>query len=230
MNRLASGASPFSTFFQVAPRLIEVAGHMRPTWHLPSLAALHPAFLQEHGIQGLIWDVDGTLTGDRRPALEPEAREPFCTLIAAPDLRHVILSNASEERFTELGTVFPEIPILRGYLLGEERLFRRLQGEQDSWSPQELTDRLAAGARMIRKPSADLVAYAVESLGLDRAAVAMVGDQYLTDVAGANLGGIRSIKVPTLAGHTFRPSVKLSHRLEAMLYRLRHGREETVPS
>jgi hypothetical protein len=42
-------------------------------------------------------------------------------------------------------------------------------------------------------------------------------------VAGANLGGVRSIKVPTLARETFRPAVRLSQVLERGLYALLHG-------
>jgi len=53
--------------------------------------------------------------------------------------------------------------------------------------------------------------------------VAMVGDQYLTDVAGANLGGVRSIKLPTLAPGTFRRSVRLGQVVEILLYALVHG-------
>jgi predicted HAD superfamily phosphohydrolase YqeG len=51
----------------------------------------------------------------------------------------------------------------------------------------------------------------------------MIGDQYLTDVAGANLGGVRSIKLPTLARETFRPSVRFSQSLERGLYTVLYG-------
>jgi predicted HAD superfamily phosphohydrolase YqeG len=50
--------------------------------------------------------------------------------------------------------------------------------------------------------------------------VALVGDQYLTDVATANLAGIRSIKVPTLGRASFPPSVRLLQRVDEWLYRL----------
>ncbi|MBI4421449.1 MAG: hypothetical protein HY560_11550, partial [Gemmatimonadetes bacterium] len=118
MRSLKTGASVLATFLQVMPRLPQVLRRMRPTWHLPSLAAVEPAFLAGHGIRGLIWDVDGTLTGDRRASLEPGAEGPFRALLARPELSHVILSNASEERYRELGTMFPEVAVLRGYRLG----------------------------------------------------------------------------------------------------------------
>jgi len=51
----------------------------------------------------------------------------------------------------------------------------------------------------------------------------MVGDLYLTDVAGANLGGICSIKLPTLAPGTFRRSVRLGQVVETFVYALVHG-------
>ena len=145
-------------------------------------------------MHGLIWDVDGTLTGDRQAVLVREAERPFRALLARAGLRHVVLSNAGETRYQELGRLFPELPILRAYTLGADVLYRRLQGAADSWTGEELARRLAEGARVIRKPSAALVAYAVRELGVPAGQVVMVGDQYLTDVAGASLGGVRSVK------------------------------------
>ncbi len=197
---------------------------MRPTWHLPALADLDADFLAANGVRALVWDVDGTLTGDRRAVLEREAEAPFRALLAQPGLRHAILSNAGEERYRQLGTMFPAVPVLRAYTLGDEVLYRRLLGTDDTWTRDELEARLAGGARVIRKPSAVLVDYAVRELNVDKSGVVMVGDQYLTDIAGANLGGVRSVKLPTLARDSFRTAVKVSQRLERALYRALHGR------
>ena len=65
--------------------------------------------------------------------------------------------------------------------------------------------------------------YALRELACTKDEAVMIGDQYLTDVAGANLGGVRSIKVPTLAGETFRPAVRFSQALERGLYAVLHG-------
>jgi len=222
-GRLATGASAFSTFVQVAPRLVSLVGRMRPTWSVRSLAEVTPVFLRERGVTGLIWDVDGTLTGDRRRDLIPRSEGPFRALLAEPGLRHAILSNASEERFLELAGMFPTVPLVRGYALRGEMLFRRIEGGVDSWTREELAARLADGAHVIRKPSAELVDEAVRALGRPRGEVAMVGDQYLTDVAGANLGGVRSIKLPTLAPGTFRRSVRLGQLAEELLFAVAHG-------
>jgi len=220
---LATGNSAFATFFQVVTRLPTVTRQMQPTWHLPNLAVVDAAFLAKHGIKGMIWDVDGTLTGDRRPGLAPEAEAAFRSLMAS-GVQHVVLSNAGEERFTQLGSMFPMMPILRAYTRGEQVLYRILRGTSDSWSREELDRQLAAGAAVIRKPNAVLVDYAAQELGLAKSEIVMIGDQYITDVAGANLGGVRSIKLPTLARETFRPSVKLSQRFELLLYGLLYGR------
>ncbi len=220
---LATGASAFTTFVQVAPRLASLVGRMRPTWRVRSLAEVTPGFLRERGIQGLVWDVDGTLTGDRRRELLPESEGPFRTLVAEPSLRHVILSNASEERFLELAGMFPTLPLLRGYALRGEFLFRKIANGTDCWTPEELAARLAAGAHVVRKPSAELVDVAVRELALPKSEVAMIGDQYLTDVAGASLGGVRSIKLPTLAPGTFRRSVRAGQIAETVLYAVAHG-------
>jgi HAD superfamily phosphatase (TIGR01668 family) len=223
VRSVRTGASSFSTFLQVAPRIPSLLARMRPTWHVPALAAVTPAFLRSHGLRGMIWDVDGTLTGDRQADLAPESAGPFQGLLATEGLRHVVLSNAGEARYRQLGTMFPTVPILRGYTLGPELLLRRLVGTQDSWTDEELERRLSAGARVVRKPSAALVDYAVRELGCDKGEVVMIGDQYLTDVAGANLGGVRAIKLPTLAPETFRPVVRLSQRIETVLFGLLHG-------
>ncbi len=222
-GRLATGASAFTTFVQVLPRLPSLVARMRPTWRVGSLAEVTPAFLRERGISGLVWDVDGTLTGDRRRDLLPGSEGPFRALLAEPSLAHVILSNASEERFLELAGMFPTVPLLRGYALRGEFLFRKIAGGTDCWTADELAARLAAGAHVVRKPSAELVEVAVRELARTKDEVAMVGDQYLTDVAGANLGGIRSIKLPTQAPGTFRLSVRVGQRLEGGLFAVVHG-------
>lgn len=227
MSGLATGASAFTTFVQVAPRLVSLVGRMRPTWHAASLAEVTPACLRARGVRGMIWDIDGTLTGDRQREVRPEAADAFAALREDPGLRHVILSNASEPRYRELGELFPGLPILRAYALRGELLFRRVLGTTDSWTAEDLAARFAAGAHVVRKPSAELVAYAVRELGCAADEVVMIGDQYLTDVAGANLGGVRSIKLPTLAPETFRRTVRLGQVVEGLLYLVAHGGART---
>jgi predicted HAD superfamily phosphohydrolase YqeG len=220
VSRIATGDSAIATFVQSAPRLLSLLHQMRPTWRLGALTDLDAAFVERHGIGGIVWDVDGTLTGDRHHALMPEAEAPFRALAGHEGLRHVVLSNAGETRYSELGRMFPRIPILRAYRLGDAVLFRRVFEGTDSWTADELAAHLAAGARVIRKPSAVLVEYAVRELAMAKERVLMVGDQFLTDVAGANLGGVRSVKLPTIAPRSFRRSVRLSQRIESLLYAL----------
>lgn len=223
MSRLASRDSAWGTLGQSLGRLPLLLRHMKPTWFLESVAALDPAFLARHGITGLIWDIDGTLTAYHRTDLLPEAVAPFAALRAVPGLRHAILSNAPEWRFRELGGMFPDIPVIRGYQLDGSILGRRLLGGTDSWSPGELASRQAAGAVPLRKPNPELIRLALAELGEPASRVVMVGDQHLTDVAGASLAGVRSIKLPNPARATFPLSIRISQRLEAALYLLRHG-------
>ncbi len=226
-SSLATGSSSLSTFVQVVPRLPTLLRHLRPTWHLRSLAALDERFLEAHGIRGLIWDVDGTLTGDRGRLL-PESAELFRGLLARAGLKHVVLSNSGEERFRQLGDIFPTVPLVRGYALGKSVLYRRRLGAADSWTEAELEQRLGEGARMIRKPSAELVDYAIRELECRKDEAVMIGDQYFTDVAGANLAGVRSVKLPTLAKRSFRIPVRLSHGLEWLIYAALYGRPRWV--
>ena len=220
MTARAGGGSAFTTLVQLAPRLFSVLSSMRPTWQLASLDALDQGFVAAQGIEGLIWDVDGTLTGDRCAALEPVAERPFRALLSLGGVRHVILSNASESRYRQLAELFPEVPVLRAYRHGGEVLYRRRRLDRDSWIPDDGAARVARGARAIRKPSAILVEYAVRELGCRREAVVMIGDQYLTDVAGANLAGVRSVKLPTLAPASFSRTARAAQGVERLLYRL----------
>ena len=221
MTRLARRESPLGTLAQSIGRVPELIRSMEPTWFLASVAELDEAFVLRHGVAGLIWDIDGTLTAYHCTELLPEVAAAFAALRDLPGLRHVILSNAPEWRFKQLAAMFPTIPVLRGYRVGTDVLGRRLLGETDSWTVEEREARIAAGAVPLRKPSAELVRVAVAELGCPPGRAVMVGDQHLTDVAGANLAGVRSIKVPNPAPETFPLSIRVSQRLEALLYRLR---------
>ena len=78
--------------------------------------------------------------------------------------------------------------------------------------------RPAGTLRPLRKPDPRLIGFALEALEIeDRWSVAMVGDQYLTDIAAANLAGIRSIKVPTLGWDTSPLAVRVLQRLDSAL-------------
>lgn len=220
MSRIRAGDSPLSTFMQSIGRLPLLLRHMQPTWFMESLAELDAGFVQRHGIAGLIWDVDGTLTAYHETTLLAPAAAQFEALQAVVGLRHAILSNAPERRFQELSGMFPTIPVLRGYLLDGEVHARRLLGGADSWAPGELETLMAAGAMVLRKPDPRLVDLAVAELGGDAAGVVMVGDQHLTDVAGASLAGVRSIKLRNPARESFPISIRFTQRFEAMAYRL----------
>lgn len=222
MKRLAARQSPLGTIAQTLPRLGAVLRNLRPTWHMRALRTLDAAFLAQHQIRGLIWDVDGTLTRFHDSALAEEAAS-FRDLIANPATRHTILSNAGEERFRELGRIFPEVPVLKGYRCDGQVAIRRLHHGHDSWTSAELTDRLAAGAIPVRKPDGELVLAATRELGWDPRDAVMVGDQYLTDIAGANLAGVRSIKLPAIGPETLPPSIRVGQFVENLAYRLLHG-------
>ncbi len=226
MSRIRAGDSPLSTFTQSIGRLPLLLRHMEPTWFMESLAELDAGFVQRHGITGLIWDVDGTLTAYHETTLLASVTEPFDALRANAGLRHAILSNAPERRFQELSRMFPTIPVLRGYLLDGDVRGRRLLGGADSWAPGELDARMAAGAMVLRKPDPRLVDLAVAELGGDPSGIVMVGDQHLTDVAGASLAGVRSIKLRNPARTSFPLSIRFTQRFEAAAYRLLGRRRE----
>ena len=81
-----------------------------------------------------------------------------------------------------------------------------------------------AGLDPVRKPDPELLRAAVAALELPGSAVVMVGDQYFTDIAGAGLAGIRSIKVPTIGRESFPTGMRVGHVVERLAYRIFHGK------
>ena len=205
------------TVRQSLPVAWRVARRMAPTYELGAAADLNAGFLREHGILGLLWDVDGTLTHYHAARLAPEA-EPVRALFATDGLRHAILSNCDEVRYAELGRIFPDLPILKLYELAGGTIGRRLERGTESWFPAGTGDGThsppADELVALRKPDPRIIRFAVEQLGVPAASVLMVGDQYWTDVAGAGLAGIRSAKVPTAGRSTFPPALRAFQTIE----------------
>jgi len=207
------------------PRLPAILRRLRPTYHLPDGGAVDEAFLRREGIRGVIWDVDGTLMSYHALEIAPTLRSHLEPLLGSSDIRHVILSNCGEARFRTLGTIFPNLPVVRAYTTPAGPVFRHLLRGRDTHSEAELRALLATGARHIRKPHRLPVEYAIRLMdGVDRGSALMVGDQYFTDVASANLAGVRSAKVPTLAPETFPKAIRATQHLEALAYHLFYRR------
>jgi predicted HAD superfamily phosphohydrolase YqeG len=73
----------------------------------------------------------------------------------------------------------------------------------------------------VRKPDAALIDAAIDELqAAPRSAVFMVGDQYFTDIAGANLAGIASVKVRTVHPESFPIAVRCLQQVERALFRV----------
>jgi hypothetical protein len=214
---LAEKAGWLQTLRQTAPEALGLARKLDPTYEVPGVTSIDAAFLEERGIRGLIWDVDGTLTPYHAPRPPQEISLHLERLRAIPWLRQVILSNCGDERFRELGRIFPAMEVLKVYRQGSHRVHRALLGDAEWWQGGEDGRQ---GLTAIRKPSADLVAFAVERLGVEASQAAMVGDQYWTDVAGANLAGVRSVKVQTLAPESFPASIRFFQGVESVVRRV----------
>lgn len=213
-----------ATVRQSLPRLLQVLRHMRPTFRAAGVAGISPEFVRDNGIELMLWDVDGTLGPWHCQTPDPETARALAVLTRLPGVRHVILSNCGDSRWQELSMLFPEVPVLKGYEAPGGVVGRQLLGGSESWVGDDRPLPAASDLRAIRKPSAELVqlALTVARCGNPEGAV-MVGDQYLTDVAGAGMAGIRSIKVPTIERASFPLAVRVLQRVEELLYRLRHG-------
>lgn len=215
-----------TTVRQVLPRLTAVARRMQPRWHMATLNELTPAFLEEHGVRLLIWDVDGTLMPWHGTEVAPALRAGWERLRAVPDCKHLILSNCGDERFLELGQVFPDVPVVKGYSTPDGPAGRRILGGEVTWTDGGDRDPLTdSRITTIRKPDARLLGFALQFAGdVPAEAALMVGDQYFTDIAGANEGGVPTLKVRTWERGSFPAPVACMQRLETVLYRIRHGR------
>lgn len=208
-----------ATILQTMPRLPRVLRSLRPTWSLASVSAIDADFLVSVGISALIWDVDGTLTHHHACKLAPGTVAHFQRLTAAPGLAHVILSNCGESRMAELATLFPDIPVVKGYRTSSGPVGRVRKGNAEVWKGApvgELTP--------LRKPDPALIEMALEVLDVrDRESVAIVGDQHLTDIAAANLAGIRSIKVPTVGRDSCPPVVRALQGVDSFCFSVTEG-------
>jgi predicted HAD superfamily phosphohydrolase YqeG len=227
-SRMSDRTGWITTVLQAVPRLFELVRHLRPTMHVAAVTALDEQFLATHSVSAILWDVDGTLMPHHDRAVAPEVRAILQGF--GRRVPQAILSNCDDERLLELGVLFAELPVLKGYRL-ETGTFalRRLHEGRDEWWVRDGSggQRLPAPpsrALPIRKPSAALVERAIEWMGADRERVVMIGDQYFTDIAGANLAGIRSVKVETLAPTSFPFAVRAFQAIESVVYRLIYGR------
>ena len=209
-----------ATLRQSIPRIRLVLTHLAPTYQLETVAQINEAFLERNEIRAVLWDVDGTIMSYHGDGVDPEFPHIRAMFREGP-ARHGILSNCDETRFDELGRIFPEVPVLRGYSTPHESIFRyRLDGI-DTHTQEDIEHLLSNGGKQIRKPSGELIEYCMEVMEeKDPRAVLMVGDQYFTDIASANLAGARSAKVQTFRRDTFPRSIRTSQRLETLVYRL----------
>jgi predicted HAD superfamily phosphohydrolase YqeG len=218
VNPLSARQSPLGTIAQSLPRIRAILGNLRPTWHIRGATDISAATLRADGIELVVWDVDGTLTlfHDRHVA------GPF-PILSAPGLRHAILSNADERRYEELGEIFPTIPVCKGYRIDGALRLRVLHAGKDSFDAATRRRIGEPTVVPVRKPDGPLLLEVARVCATDPSAVVMVGDQYFTDIAGANLAGVRSIKVDAIGWERLPWGIRFGQRVEQLCYRLLHG-------
>jgi predicted HAD superfamily phosphohydrolase YqeG len=187
------------TVLHAAGQLPQLLTALDPMEELPGVAAITPAFLREKRIAGIIWDLDGTLTSHGASEIHPGVHAHVMRLLQIGELHDVVLSNARSQRLRALSACLPGIPFIKGYQAGSNLAFRIFQDGKDSW-----TDGVKREAAAVRKPDQRLVEFAIAQTGVtDRDRIALVGDQYITDIAPANLASLLSVKVPTLEPASF---------------------------
>lgn len=226
---MAAPSDWITTTRQALPRFFKLVSKLKPTFHLPDMTAVDQGFVEAHRVAALLWDVDGTLMPHHEMGVAPEFQATLKNLEAR--IPQAILSNCGEARFNELGRIFPELPVLKAYKTGNGRVVLRvLERGVEHWSESAGTERRAVEKPSepltpVKKPSAELIEFALDHLGAPaRERTFMVGDQYFTDIAGANLAGIGSIKVPTFKPESFPFPVRSFQMFERAVYRLMHPR------
>lgn len=203
--------------------IVDILGDLRPTFSMKNAAAVTAEFLETHGIEGVIWDVDGTLMNYHDTDIAVEFRDQIRALFEKGPCRHGILSNCDETRYPQLGEMFPEIPVLRGYTSPTGPILRVLEQGRDSHSADDLKRILRQG-KVLRKPSGKLIELAMGHMNVaDKAKMMMIGDQYLTDIASGNMGGILTARVPAYGRHSFPFAIRVSQRMEQALFAVRHA-------
>ena len=207
------------------PAALASGGEASADFHLRDITEIDRDFVARHAISALLWDVDGTLMPHHHRLIAPEMEAILASLQGY--LPQAILSNCGETRFLELGQIFTGLPVLKGYRVDGRLVIPRLERGRDLWKMDRSTiPRPAGSMETLRKPSGELLELVLDELELEgdqRQLALMVGDQHLTDVAGANLARIRSAKVATIAPTSFPLPIRCFQLFERGLYRIMRG-------
>ncbi|MBT4539976.1 HAD hydrolase-like protein [Candidatus Woesearchaeota archaeon] len=230
---------------------IVLSEHLLADKYVSSINEVTPEFLEEQGIEAIIWDVDGTLMGYHGTEVDHSVRKAYEALIG---FKQAILSNSGEGRFRQLGFILDNIPVVRIYENKKDPgdvIVREIVRKVDYlWKINELDEeeRLASydligmsnsfnwvrdyrkhisGYRALKKPNPKLIEYAMRIMGIDDVSkVAMIGDKASTDIIGGNMAGVYTIQIfPPLKGWMDKPLVKSWARPREERLVLQHLRE-----
>ncbi len=89
-----------------------MAKGLKPDFYLQTLLDVAPENLLEHGVKGLLLDIDNTLVPNHSPDAD-EAVISFVSRMQASDIRLAILSNASRNRIERFNRPLG-LPVARG--------------------------------------------------------------------------------------------------------------------
>lgn len=71
--------------------------HLVPDFVFDSIYEITPEFLKEHGLRGIMIDLDGTMASSHAP-LPPDTVRPWMDALQAAGIRILVLSNNKESR------------------------------------------------------------------------------------------------------------------------------------
>jgi uncharacterized protein len=102
-----------------------------PTWTAPSVTAIDPSFFLEHGVRGVVLDLDNTLVPWRGVEIAPEVAE-WVRRMRAAGLRLCIVSNTHRPgRLHRLAAAF-DIPYVPGSTKPRRRGFLQAAALMDA--------------------------------------------------------------------------------------------------
>lgn len=188
--------------------------------YVSSLLEVNPKDLEKQGIEGVIWDVDGTLMEYHGKEVDVTLKEHFKAFSC---LEQCILSNSNDARYIELSEIFPDIPVLRAYEQEDRIIYRKIfHGKDECFTfngNQKISVEDIAEEAVIKKPSKALIDYALSAMRLKEPHLAAtIGDNGFTDIAGGNQAGTYTIQIkPSLHPEKDPRGVKIAHLAEATI-------------
>ncbi len=166
---------------------------LRPTLYLPSVTRLTTRYLRDHGVRGLILDLDNTLV----PYAEDTPSRAVIRWLA--ELEHAGIKACILSNVPRIGPKLAQHPLyvilvpleVQGFILRRQL---RVRSVADGFGLPWLVG---------HKPDPGCFRAAMHEMGLTGNETMVVGDQIYRDILGGNRAGCRTVLVDPLSNQEF---------------------------